>query len=590
MIRKIKFKNYKAFKEGEIIIKPITILLGANSVGKSSIVQLLLMLQQTALSDKYKSALKLHGEFVSLGENENIFHNKNTSNDLELTFTLSDTELMNSLKGSYLEHLTDSLIRPMHLFSRIILDSEENESQLSIWNKNFIFEKSNRFIFEKSNSKIRKEAWSSKKDFINVLNKIIEIRSEIPKLIKNNKISKELKLFRRRHLLNFSIFSESEPSEEILKNYGNLFDLLKAIGEIDSSEFELSFIIKNIKMKNKDSLKVIQISIQSLSKKLLEIKFDINKRNESYSEIQLNSDLLNTINLFSNSVLKEMLRFVNYESTIFNLFDRLDSMDWYLFYPDSNLYSYSTITSIILNIFNSAIENLKNTFGKELINYVSPLRAHPKRYYFLDKAKINTVLDTVDGDSLTEILKENDTVQKKVNNWLKSFGLAVSVSTLEDVIHKLKVNQNDLTLDITDVGFGLSQVLPVIVQGFLSYRNSLTIIEQPEIHLHPKMQADLADLFIDIVMHVKKKRPIKFLLIETHSEYLLKRLRRRMAEKKTVSADNVGIYFFYPTNAEAKAIIEQKEIDKDGAFDWPKNFYSGELLKDTVEFIKNQRY
>lgn len=67
MIKKIRFVNYKAFKEGEIKIKPITILLGANSVGKSSIVNLLLMLQQTASSNTYKSALRLHGENVSMG-------------------------------------------------------------------------------------------------------------------------------------------------------------------------------------------------------------------------------------------------------------------------------------------------------------------------------------------------------------------------------------------------------------------------------------------------------------------------------------------------------------------------------------------
>ena len=75
----------------------------------------------------------------------------------------------------------------------------------------------------------------------------------------------------------------------------------------------------------------------------------------------------------------------------------------------------------------------------------------------------------------------------------------------EEIIHKLKIIQNGLSLDITDVGFGVSQVLPVIVQGFFAKSGSLTLIEQPEVHLHPRMQADLGDLFIDIALPYKDK-------------------------------------------------------------------------------------
>ena len=109
---------------------------------------------------------------------------------------------------------------------------------------------------------------------------------------------------------------------------------------------------------------------------------------------------------------------------------------------------------------------------------------------------------------------------------------------IKDIIHQIVVKQNSLDLDITDVGFGVSQVLPVIIQGFLSKERSITLVEQPEIHLHPKMQADLADLFIDIAINknVKKGSSSKYLIIETHSEYLLKRLRRRISENK-ISAD-----------------------------------------------------
>ncbi|RYZ75918.1 MAG: hypothetical protein EOP04_32710, partial [Proteobacteria bacterium] len=103
----------------------------------------------------------------------------------------------------------------------------------------------------------------------------------------------------------------------------------------------------------------------------------------------------------------------------------------------------------------------------------------------------------------------------------------------------------DFELDIADVGFGISQILPVIVQCFLSKTNSFTVIEQPEIHLHPKMQADLTDLFIEVLGDEKDK----CLIVETHSEYLLNRLRLRIAQGK-ISRDDVAIYFVEPASIE----------------------------------------
>ena len=185
------------------------------------------------------------------------------------------------------------------------------------------------------------------------------------------------------------------------------------------------------------------------------------------------------------------------------------------------------------------------------------------------------------------MLKKNTQVNSRVNAWLKKFGLRVTVKEFKDIIHNIKINQNNLDLDITDVGFGISQVLPILVQGFMSNNKSLTLIEQPEIHLHPKMQADLADLFIDILKLAadKKGKVKKSLLIETHSEYLLKRLRRRISEG-ALSSKDVAIYFIEPRNQENNdsAIIKNIKISKDGSFEWPKDFYITEFEDDMTYF------
>jgi predicted ATPase len=95
MLDKLGISNYKAFENAEIPIKPITILLGANSVGKSSIIQLLLLLQQTGKEDlkSYRSALKLYGGYVNLGDAVNLFRKRDTKKPLEIKFSLRSKKI-----------------------------------------------------------------------------------------------------------------------------------------------------------------------------------------------------------------------------------------------------------------------------------------------------------------------------------------------------------------------------------------------------------------------------------------------------------------------------------------------------------------
>ena len=162
------------------------------------------------------------------------------------------------------------------------------------------------------------------------------------------------------------------------------------------------------------------------------------------------------------------------------------------------------------------------------------------------------------------------------------------MTEFKDVIHNIKVTQNNLLLDIPDVGFGISQVLPILVEGMMAPPSSTIIMEQPEIHLHPKMQAELADLFIDILqLQTKRKSSIKkYLIIETHSEYIIKRIRRRIAEG-VISPKHVAIYFVNPRNKEHPdtAEIQLAPISKDGTIEWPEDFYMTEL-EDEMAFFK----
>lgn len=560
MIQKISFQNYKAFERGEIKIKPITILLGANSVGKSSIINLLLMLQQTANSTNYKSALRLHGENVSMGECENIFRNKNTENNIIISFEFKDSNLKDLLSKQLLDDLINILFQPISFLSHFYDEILKNNSE-DINLKRFL----NRRM------EISNKVYDSKKTFLDLYSTIEAINTKL-----NDDKSDVVKYYLKSNEI---ALSNKKLIEALYEFLTKLREVIKE--DVFNLSFELQFVKSN---KKEDVLKIREMSLIYKDLSVVTVDFTLNKNNSSYGDINIVSDFINEQDLFDNKIKKEFLSLINFDSTIFSWPPSINrNRD--LFFGNFNDQKLSLTTYIISIIINRAVSFVRSQFTRELINHVSPLRAHPKRYYFLDKSNINTVLDTLDGNSLTEVLKENDTVRNLVNDWLGRFGLKVDVSTLQDVIHKLKIHQNTLDLDITDVGFGISQILPVIVQGFLSFKGSLTMVEQPEIHLHPKMQADLADLFIDVIKSINNEK--KFLLIETHSEYLLRRLRRRIAEG-LISSDDIAIYFVSPPkNVDASSEILEKEVADNGSFEWPEDFYADELKKDTTEFIKH---
>ncbi len=118
-----------------------------------------------------------------------------------------------------------------------------------------------------------------------------------------------------------------------------------------------------------------------------------------------------------------------------------------------------------------------------------------------------------------------------------------------------------------DVGIGISQVLPVLVAAYGS-QGKLIAMEQPEIHLHPALQAELGDVFIEAALGERKNT----FILETHSEHLILRLMRRIREGK-ISPDDIGVVFVEPL-AHGSRFVELR-IDEEGDFidEWPGGFF-----------------
>lgn len=139
-------------------------------------------------------------------------------------------------------------------------------------------------------------------------------------------------------------------------------------------------------------------------------------------------------------------------------------------------------------------------------------------------------------------------------------------------------------VDLPDVGFGISQVLPVLAQCFYASHGSIIIMEQPEIHLHPSAQGGLADVMIDVINSRENgaERNIQ-LIVETHSEHFLRRLQRRIAED-VVPQERVSAYFANIT--KTPATLETLKIDSFGNIqNWPENFF-GDEMGDITEQAK----
>jgi predicted ATPase len=150
---------------------------------------------------------------------------------------------------------------------------------------------------------------------------------------------------------------------------------------------------------------------------------------------------------------------------------------------------------------------------------------------------------------------------------------------------KLKTACSERGVNLKDVGCGTSQILPIIVQSQMTQKESLIIIEQPEVHLHPKTQAELADFFSNIA--TDKNR----FLIETHSDYLIERFRYHIANGD-IQPEDLFIYYIEQDATSKSSKVTRIEINSKGQYlnmpqDYIANFRLKEMKNITSTILKN---
>ncbi len=241
--------------------------------------------------------------------------------------------------------------------------------------------------------------------------------------------------------------------------------------------------------------------------------------------------------------------------------------------------------SLYFAVVSLADSELNSFFEK--INHLGPLREPPKRIYELSGDTPRNI--GVKGEYAPEILArrmaDSDRGSAWIQHWIKTFEyggkLKAEKAPYDSFFLDITRSVNGPESNLADMGFGLSQILPLIVTGAYSPQETWLITEQPEIHLNPRLQAILADLFVEMVNNGQG------VVVETHSEHLLLRLRRLIAEKK-ISADDVALLFVEKEEGASKVrSILVKENGHITSADWPKGFFE-DSLRESLALASSQ--
>lgn len=496
---KIRLKNYRCFDDtGEIELKPITFLVGANSSGKSSFLKFFPLLKQSI-------GVKRNGVFLWLSKDVDFKDFKNTVKDgvgdIEIIFTISNCE-MNSRNFLLPTPEKEKLEVSLTLSSKLDGSDYLKELKITLRDNNTI-----NLSFEDGDK--------------------VEITINDDKTIKQEKGS-------------YYSFNSKSFFPDIL--YGT-----------EGPESVKSYFYRNVFIKEP----------------LEEIKEIISGIKDNDVEILKRVFFRNIYFINSSRNLKEQLeQYTTISKKVLNTdFSKL--YNYYLYYHISDI-----------------IECINNYMEGRLIHnysYIRPLRFIAQRYYRFQNFDVEDI--DSDGGNLAMFLLNLDNRDKKnFKEWTKDlFNFEIDTSKKGDPFVELQITDHSRETknknNLVDVGFGYSQLLPIIAIIWHSvYKKNnneekLIVMEQPELHLHPRFQAKFADLLVKVIEDCKRNEKDVRFIIETHSEVILNKIGLSIAREK-FSKDDVNVLLFNAQNEKMNNYIEVATYSEDGYLtNWPIGFF-----------------
>lgn len=611
MIKKWKLTNFKSVsKNTELKFEPLTIFAGANSSGKSTIIQSILLATQTLQNNVTSRSVVLNGHISKFGNYNDILSHDCKNNEIEIGFILepNNYNLIN-------DHYNSGFLMPFEKeLKKIDLSFKfySEKSQISQLNPTLARVEINSLDNEDKKQKILIK--KSKKE---ISDRIDEFRIKSIGIADKKALEYEIDITPKSNI-GFHYYRASNKSKLIGVNLLHFLPY-SAVGLFNELENEIDLItstlegkrnyfdleeVENFDILFNDEVKQFILSIldefisETVITKVANARISANIKS-LINNLKSNFSLENLSKCFRNRHIQRYTNtmFQDKRGDFLKLFAKIDKEQF--------------IRARTFPLHLSEINYIENQFKKN-VKYLGPLRDEPKAIYplegYADSTDIgfkgeNTaaVLELHKNTEITyipsiEFTENNEnkassktTLQLAVSDWLVYLGVATKFETSDKgkLGHELTVStdKTNKLQDLTHVGVGVSQVLPILVLSLLANSDSTLIFEQPELHLHPKVQTRLADFFIS--QNILNKQCI----VETHSEYLINRLRYLIAisEKDSLSRDSI-LYFVEKEGAYSK--YNEIRINKYGVIkDWPKGFFdeSEKLASKMLQAAMNKR-
>ncbi len=613
MITKWKVSNFKSIREEtELDLGPLTIFAGANSSGKSTFIQSVLLVAQTLAHKVGSRSVVLNGALTSLGQFDDLKSNGGESDQITIRCTcrpLPDQETAKGWRSQFAlrRHIYyGPRYNPLQeIACEISFDADPSSSQRDL------FQIQPRLFATQLSCVSRDEDNVDQIANISILHSTNAI-SEIEGVDSASEIDDQL-----RAGLAYAVELDDASMTEVKDEYRSArpigcilrhFLPERIVYDIDTIEEDANAIFIALQDDRRRALGLprslrrdilLSKDIIAVLRRVLEgtIDFDHSFKDKYREESLLGTESETlTLRAWHERLRRlpshERLKIQQVLRECEDLFDRIHEAlkTSVAQMPASHAFAPIRPPRLIAE----ATWYLDNFFASSL-KYLGPLRDAPKPLYPLAPAadphdvglrgehtasilelhknkKIRYIPSANFQDPVIDRKTVTRTLEAAVIDWLQYLGVASSVKSRDQgkLGHELKVglSNSDSTHDLTHVGVGVSQVLPILVMCLLADTDSTLVFEQPELHLHPKVQTLLGDFFLSMALCNKQ------CIVETHSEYFIDRLRFRIAAASPEKELNSQTKIYFVEKPSQGSAFREVVINEYGAIsDWPEGFF-----------------
>ncbi len=614
MLKSWLIQNFKPILDsGELKLAPVTVLAGRNSSGKSSLLQSILMIAQTLSSRILDRALLPTGPIIQLGTFEDILSEQTNLRTLVVGFELemereearirlgrADGRLVTGLSRNVKSATVKSTFRSASsngASTSAIEASKVNVEKVSLDIVAFPDHYRPASLL-KDETEIPLEFGIDiqqlqpdglevfLKDVVREYLRLIPYPSHEPNYLGTFKPGKvpSKAYMPDSSLISFSHFLPTRLIGKYIIEERRKLRLARAIDAIFDHSLTPRLILKAV-----DNLDIEA----PLPNNLREALFNFSK-SEDIQEVFSGETLSDLFSWYSSlklgrkkKAVKSKLKEIMIQGILGDS-PQIDSEN------DKGTKALEAVTNnIYVEHLERAVEQIVQFFTSK-IRYLGPLRADPQA---AQKFSPSSELDDVGtkGEFAAAVYDANQNARIR---WYNPFSEKVEQSTLKialdtwarylGVAHEIKIQmagqsgvswqvvhiEGHKALPLTAVGVGISQILPILVMGLLAPNNSLLIVEQPELHLHPSVQARLGDFFMGLAKCGKQ------CLIETHSENLVSQLRYHIVQAGGLENSDCLIYFV-DQDEQGAARFNTIEISPNGnILNWPDGFFDETMLQE----------